>query len=288
MVCDHATVAGRDGNTSDDEVRSEPLGGGWQTVVVRVGDTVRRTASPWSPAVLALLRHLELEGCAWSPRLVGSGFDAEGNECLTFIEGESLQPAPWDDAAIGAVGVMLADFHRAAATFRPLPDAVWKDWFIRRLGRPERGFGHGDLGPWNVMAVDGRPTGMIDWDSAGPMDPMYDLAQAAWLNVQLHDDDVGELAGLGSPAERARQLRSFLDGYGLSADQRRGFVEKMIEVAIADAADQASTHGVGPDTTSGVADNGYPFAWGMAWRARAARWMLEHRTELERSIGAPG
>ena len=39
-----------------------PLHGGNTSVVVRSGDTVRRNAGPWTPAVHALLRHLEYVG----------------------------------------------------------------------------------------------------------------------------------------------------------------------------------------------------------------------------------
>ena len=44
------------GGMSDEEV---PLTGGNITPVVRVGATVRRATGPWTPAVHALLRHLE-------------------------------------------------------------------------------------------------------------------------------------------------------------------------------------------------------------------------------------
>ena len=45
-----------------------PLTGGDMTTVVRVGDTVRRTAGPWTPSVHALLRHLRAEGFTQVPK----------------------------------------------------------------------------------------------------------------------------------------------------------------------------------------------------------------------------
>ena len=39
--------------------------------MVRVGDTVRRPAGPWTPAVDALLRHLEDVGFPGAPRALG-------------------------------------------------------------------------------------------------------------------------------------------------------------------------------------------------------------------------
>jgi hypothetical protein len=61
-------------------------------VVYRRGDVVIRDAGPWTPAVHALLRHLEDAGFAAAPRLVGSGLDTDGREVLTFIDGEFTQP----------------------------------------------------------------------------------------------------------------------------------------------------------------------------------------------------
>jgi hypothetical protein len=281
-VGNDVVMSGAERSAADDADR--PLDGGWQTTVNRVGDTIRRSPSPWSASVLGLLRHLDECGFAGSPRPIGLGFDGDGNEVLSFIDGQSPQPAPWGDEAVVVLGEMLAGLHAAARSFRPDSDAVWKEWFGRSLGDANRGFGHGDLGPWNVMAVDGIPSGFIDWDTAGPMDPIYELAQAAWLNVQLHDDDIAELVGLGDVGQRAGQLALLLDAYGLPASEREGFVDKMIEVAVRDAAAEAIEHSITPTTTTGQAANGYPFAWGMAWRIRSAGWMLRHRSVLAASI----
>ena len=55
--------------------------GGNLNDAVRVGDTVRRRAGPWTPAVHALLRYLESAGFE-APRVVG--MDAQGREVLGF------------------------------------------------------------------------------------------------------------------------------------------------------------------------------------------------------------
>jgi hypothetical protein len=71
------------------------LEGGGRTLVHRRGNTVIRNAGPWTPTVHVLLRHLETVGFGTAPRLVGSAFDADGRETLTYIEGEFTQPGPW-------------------------------------------------------------------------------------------------------------------------------------------------------------------------------------------------
>jgi hypothetical protein len=63
-----------------------PVDGGSHSTVVRVGQTVRRASHSWSSAVLDLLGHLECEGFAAAPRALG--FDDQGREVLTSIEGE--------------------------------------------------------------------------------------------------------------------------------------------------------------------------------------------------------
>ena len=123
----------------------------------------------------------------------------------------------------------------------------------------------------------------IDWDNAGPVDAHWELAQVAWLNAQLHDDDVADLNGLASGAVRANQVRLLVDGYGLPADHRCKFVDHMIELAIRAVREEALTYDVRPGTSSSAAD-GFPLLWALAWRARSAAWMLDHRTVLEAAL----
>ena len=103
---------------------------------------------------------------------------------------------------------MLRELHDATTGFSPPTAAVWQDWWGRGLGDHSRAFGHGDLRPWNIMAIDGTPTGFIDWERAGPVDPIWELAQVGWLNAQLHDDDIAERLGLGDTAPGANNSHS--------------------------------------------------------------------------------
>jgi Ser/Thr protein kinase RdoA (MazF antagonist) len=130
----------------------------------------------------------------------------------SYIDGSSPHPQGFDEDAVGEVGALLAGLHAAAATFVPAPDAAWKPWFGRDLPGSRPVFGHCDTGPWNIVARHGHPAALIDFEFAGPADAIWDLAQAAWLNAQLHDDDIAERCGLPDAAARARQLRLILDG----------------------------------------------------------------------------
>jgi hypothetical protein len=95
------------------------LEGAGRTVVHRRGRAVIRDTGPWTPAVHALLRHLEQTGFTAAPRLIGPGLDQDGREMLTFIDGEFTQPGPWSLDGAAALAGLLRDLHRATATFRP-------------------------------------------------------------------------------------------------------------------------------------------------------------------------
>ncbi len=248
-------------------------------MVHRRGDTVIRDTGPWTPAVHALLRHLEQAGFAAAPRLVGPGLDQHGREVLTFIAGEFTQPGPWSLEGAAALGTLLRDLHRATRTFRPPADAVWFPWHGRDLGGPDKVIGHCDVAPWNIVTRDGLPVALIDWETAGPVDPLVELAQLCWLNAKLHDDMVAEREHLPPAADRARQLAAIVDAYGLAARRRRGFLEQIIQFAICDAASEADDAAVTPESTT------HPVAlWAMAWRARSAAWMIRNRRTLETAL----
>ena len=257
-----------------------PLPGGGRTEVSRDGDIVYRGTGPWAPAVHALLRHLESVGFEGAPRVVGSGFDEKGREVLGYIDGDVVHPRPWGASAFAELGQLLRRLHEATSTFTLPDDAVWRRWHARGSMTGDWVIGHCDPGPWNIVAREGRPIAFVDWEVAGPVDRLTELAQACWLNAQLHDDDVARRQGLASVDERAEHVRLLLDGYGLAADRRSGFVDRMIEFAIRDAAAEAVEAGVTPATVESSA------MWGIAWRARSAAWMLNNRGVLQAALAS--
>ena len=177
------------------------------------------------------------------------------------------------------LGAMLRKLHVATASFVPPADALWRPWFGRGIGRPSV-IGHCDTGAWNIIARAGLPVALIDWEAAGPVDPMVELAQACWLNALLFDDDLGEALGLGSVEARGRQVRLLLDGYELPAKDRAGFVGRMRDFAVACAANEAAEAKVTPETTDATA------LWAITWRTRSAAWLVKHHDTLERIVTA--
>jgi Phosphotransferase enzyme family len=196
--------------------------------VVRVGDTVRRPAHAWTPAVHALLRHLEEAGFPYSPRVVG--IDEHGREVLTYIEGES-GPQGWakvvGDTGLTAFARLLRDHHDAVAGFRP-PEGL--RWFTGETGcRAGQVICHGDFGPWNVVWRGGRPAGLLDWDYARPADRMHDLAYAAEYVAPFRDDtECLRRLRYPEPPDRRHRLELFAAAYGLTSTV--GLVDAVIEV----------------------------------------------------------
>ena len=257
--------------------------------VYRRGDVIVKDAHPWTPTVHTLLRHLHDAGFREAPLPVGSGFDDQGHELLTYVEGEFVQPHAWSLEGAAATGDLLRRLHEATASYHPPKDAIWQPLPIRTLGGSRRIVSHCDTAPWNIVARPSpnpphrlMPVGLIDFDYAGPVDPLFELAQLCWYNAQLHDDVVAARVGLPPLEERAQHLRAIVDAYDLPASKRRAFVTKILELVILETAAEVDCARVTPDTKS--ADCDPQFAWGVAWHARGAAWILRHRAILQAAL----
>jgi hypothetical protein len=241
---------------------------------------VYRPTAPWTPSVHALLRHLEAVGYRGAPRLIGEGVDVEGRQVMAYIEGELVHPYAWSDSGVVEVARLLSELHDATRRFVPPEGAVWMPWYTHRPAADPL-VGHGDVGPWNIVARDGIPVTLVDWDFAGPVDRLDEVAGAIRLNCQLHGDDVAALRHLPNAEARARQVGLFADAYRLDHDERFQLVARMIEAALRGCANDADEVAVTREFTGP-----HPMVWGMAWQARGGRWILEHRQLLNRSLGA--
>ncbi|MEV6152105.1 phosphotransferase [Nonomuraea sp. NPDC052129] len=202
----------------------EPLAGGGVNEVVRVGNTVRRPAGPWTPAVHRLLDHLAAAGFDGAPRAYG--LDEAGREILDFVPGDVAHyPVPayaWSDAALEALAVLMRAYHDATTDFAA-PDAEW--YFPAR--EPAEVVCHSDIAPYNCVYRDGLPVALIDFDTAHPGPRLWDVAYAAYRFVPL--SAVGNGEAVTSVTEQARRLRLLADAYGLSGDERTALPEMAAE-----------------------------------------------------------
>jgi hypothetical protein len=241
---------------------------------------VYRPHAPWTPTVHALLRHLHDVGYRGSPRLVGAGIDTAGRQQIGYIDGELVHPYAWSNRGIIEVARLLRELHDATASFVSPRDAVWMPWYTHRP-KADPVIGHGDVGPWNIIAGEGVPVAFIDWDFAGPVDRLDEVAEAVRLNCQLHGEDVTNLRHLAEPAVRAQQVALFADSYGLDTAQRDQLLPRMVECALRGCANDCDEAVVTPDFTGP-----HPMVWGMAWQIRGARWLLDHSDILADALGA--
>jgi Phosphotransferase enzyme family len=187
-------------------------GGNMSSGVVRVGDTVRRPAGPWTPAVHALLGHLHAAGFRGAPRPLG--LDERGREVLSFIPGVVAWPDNVrlldPDDQLRAVVRLIRAFHDAVEGFHPPRDAVWQQLI------PAEGTGiiaHHDLAPWNLV-IGTDQWAFIDWDTAAPGSRLWDLAYAIHGFVPLSANPRyrrGDYVG---------RLRLVADEYGLTQADR--------------------------------------------------------------------
>jgi hypothetical protein len=190
--------------------------------IVRRGDRLLRPMGAWSPAVHEYLRYLEGAGFDGSPRVLGTEGD---REVLTFIDGDVANDPRWEpghghrlppyaqtEVALRGAAELIRRLHQAATGFRP---AITSYRFHPYPPKPREIVSHGDLGPWNAVYRDGMPVAFIDWDAAQPIEPLADLAVAAWTFVPLAPPEQLAEAGFDPLPDLPARLRMFVDAYGL-------------------------------------------------------------------------
>lgn len=196
---------GRDTLLNVDEI---VLSGGNMTAVVRVGDTVRRAAGPWTPTIHALLRHIRAAGFGGVPEPLG--IDERGREILSFLPGRAgTYPLPefmWSDAMLARVARLLRAYHEATLGFS---GEVWQ-WPARE---PAEVVCHNDFCPYNLLFEGTELTGVIDFDLASPGPRVHDLGTTAYRFVPLTDPENADTP-VFAPTEQRRRLAAFCAAYG--------------------------------------------------------------------------
>jgi hypothetical protein len=267
-----------------------PLTGGDVTPgVVRVGSTVRRTAGPHTPAVHLLLAHLQRRGFGGAPRPIG--YDDQGREVLTFVDGDvpGRPIPPWaatDDALVG-VGQLLRDYHDAVRGWMPPPGARWSAGVelppgVPPVPGPPELVGHGDVTPDNVVFRSGAPAALIDFDQAAPMPGILDVVIAArhWVPFDHPEDRPVAFADVNPGA----RLRALCDAYGVGRPAR----ERMLDLT--SERFERIWHSM---RLMAQADRSSP--WARMWAEgagdrirRAAWWFDEQRPQLSRALAIGG
>lgn len=182
--------------------------------VRRVGMTVERPMAFWSPAVHALLDHLEQVDFP-APRVLSTKGDLE---VLSWIEGES-GPDGWakvvPEDGLRRWARFLRRYHDSIGGYRPSADSMWSSG--TGTCSPGQVVCHGDFGPWNGVFQGDDIVGLIDWDHARPAQPLFDVAYALEYAAPFRDDEecVRWLRYTSRP-DRRRRIEIFCDAYGIA------------------------------------------------------------------------
>jgi thiamine kinase-like enzyme len=240
--------------------------------VYRIGERVERTTQPWSLSVYRLLKHFESFNLPVE-RILSVNDKVQISE---YLNGEMVHPQKWTDDALFKVGALVARLHNASKDFQETDRDIWQPWYLREIGGNQRIHCHGDIAPWNMITENGYPKLLVDWEFAGPLDPLVELARVCWLFVQLHDDDLQKIYDLPSPQKRAEQVRIVTEGYGLPSTDRKRLVDQIIEVIICETAHEAIDPGLTFDS--------HGMLWGFAWRTRSLYWVWRHRDIIRKAL----
>jgi Ser/Thr protein kinase RdoA (MazF antagonist) len=207
----------------------EPLvGDGVTPGIVRIGDTVRRPARPFTATVQAYLAHLHSAGFPAAP--VPLGTDEQGREVLSFVPGEvprePLAAEVAGEDVLMALARLVRRLHDAAQGWVPPADAIWGSnpgtAGIPFVDDEAELVGHRDYCPGNVVFRDGLPAALIDFDLARPTTRVYEIANALyWWAPLLHPRD---RAPALADADIPQRVRVFADVYGMTRRQRRDLV----------------------------------------------------------------
>src|SRR5246500_1336953 len=186
---------------------------GLRSRVARIGRTVRREVHQNTPAVRALLTHLEETGFAAAPRWLG--FDEEGREVLSYIIGTAghypLQPYVLSEPTLTQLGLLLRRFHDATISFSLPENVVWQN-AINAKGEV---ICHGDAGPYNIIFRNKQPVALIDFERATPGPRVWDIAFVVYRFAPLCDSPKQGVTPAFLEAI-ARRIRVFLSAYGFS------------------------------------------------------------------------
>lgn len=245
--------------------------------VFRVGDTVRRPTGPHSTATHDLLRHLSATGFTGSPRLLTMDGAVES---LSWIPGQAARnPLPdWalEEDSLISVARLVRRFHDAAASFGAERAASHR-WPTPVPARHRTvALSHNDLHPGNVIFVEGRAVGLIDFDLAGPGGPIWDLATLARGWGPLVDER--DLPAALDPDRRFGRLALLLDAYGLAAGDRMAVVRALVD-----------NHDWTYRIVTDAAGQGHP-GFSDYWRSVAAQslrdraWLISQQARLQAAV----
>jgi len=175
-------------------------------------DVVSRPASPATPTIHSLLRHLRAQGLDGVPEPLGV---RDGVETLAFIEGADGGQGWYHqhtDQGLASAAQLLRKIHDVSRDWIPPIDAVWG---APAVSGDELVYCHGDPGPWNFIWHEHEAVALIDWDYLHPAPRLDDVAYALRWFVPLRSDQLAlEWHHFPEIPDRRHRIQVFTEAYG--------------------------------------------------------------------------
>jgi tRNA A-37 threonylcarbamoyl transferase component Bud32 len=232
--------------------------------VYREEDAILRPIKPWTDHVHALLRHFCSHGLP-VPQVIKTD---DTYEYVEYIEGEIIDSCQWTDELLIDIAELTKKIHQSAEKFDYTKSMEWQPYYLREMGDIKI-CSHGDIAPWNVVTKDRKIMGLIDWELAGPISPIVELARICWLfppSVNAESTVDNKI--------RAEQIRTIIDTYGLDADSRKSFFTIMLDTSIYDL--EYAMRNISVDTIGRM--------WSLVWRNKNISWLWRNRQLIQNTI----
>lgn len=204
----------------------EELQGGREGLIHRHKGKVYHPSGFWSQSVHQLLTHLRKEQFNSAPE--SFGFDAKGNEVLSYVPGDvynyPLTGAIASIEALCSAAVLLRKYHDATVSFAQSEQCENLDWMLPAR-KPYDVICHGDYAPYNVALNGNQVVGIFDFDTAHPAPRIWDIAYAVycWAPFKTSPNDA-----LGSLPQQISRAKQFCNSYCLPQQERSQLVDIMI------------------------------------------------------------
>jgi thiamine kinase-like enzyme len=195
--------------------------------VIRIGNSIHRKTGAWAQQVHKFLRYLHDQGFHSVPEPFG--FDKEGREILSFIEGVTFDyPLSKKASSISVLlsaAQLLRAYHDVSVNFLNLNNSSHNWMFPSR--DPQEVICHNDFAPYNVVFQGEQAIGIIDFDTAHPGPRKWDIAYALYRFAPFTSKENED--GFGDIEDQILRARLFCQVYGLTEGDRAEIADLMIE-----------------------------------------------------------
>jgi len=228
--------------------------GGSLNQTVKIGDIVHKT-SKGHPMVREYLLYLEEEGMQGVPRFLG--LDEQGRDMFSYLPGKTMgpdytpdHPCLHSDECVIDTARFMRKLHDMSQGF--LPRAIEAGWTNPYFPKetPEI-ICHGDAHIWNFVYVNGRVSGLFDFEQAYPGTRYWELAGTICMIAFPFYVNYNAAAQAG---QAKRQIKLFFDEYGMSCPTN--LMEITVNRLLLDMLDTACRVNAGDDEAISIMKRG--------------------------------